>query len=377
MNWKLNFNFARFTGGYGPIGVDIGARGVKAVQLALNGDRRILHAATVLPLPAVTMGKEPAARDAAEGELFNAIAQRLSDQLIRQGFHGRELVLAAPAHRLEADLLELPPRSSGAPLDELARVEIGRSGGMASTSFEMASWDLPQPARGGNSTAVMAIALRHKDADRMLDAFTRHRFTCRAIDVDAAALARAAAASFKPNEMSGVLDLGWANSRLVLVYNGTIVYRRMLADVSLSVLHQAVTSRLELAEDAADYALATLGAATTEEATDIDPAEVSRLRALVTRYVDALVTELKASFSFALHRYPELPLKRLLLAGGGARVAGLASTLSQRLSTDVQVWTPAASVDCSGQSSSRSMDPALMAAMGLALYEQGDDGGNH
>ncbi len=371
MNWKLNFNFTRFTGGYGPIGVDIGARGVKAVQLSGSGDRRRLHASTALQLPPIPACKDSAARDAAEAELFNTIARRLRDQLVRHGFRGHEVIIAAPTGRLEADLLELPPRSSGAPLEELARVEIGRSGGMTGASFEMSSWDLPQPARGGNSTAVMAVAMRHKDADRLLDAFARHQFSCRAIDLDAAALVRAAGPELKAGEMGGVLDLGWSHSRLVLAHNGTIIYRRMLADVSLSVLHQQIASRLELTEESVDYALATLGAAGNEESAEMDPAELSRLRTMIARHTDALVAELRASFSFALHRYPELPLKRLLLSGGGARIAGLATTLSRKLNTDVRVWTPAAVIDCAGELGTRADDPSLMTAIGLAMNQEG------
>src|SRR4051794_17457208 len=121
MNWKQFANFSRFTGGaYGPIGLDIGSRWVKAVQLAGRGESRSLHAAAVLPTPVVPSVKDPVA----EAEMLQTIAARLSSQLVRQGFHGRDVVVAAPAHRLEADLLELPPRGSGAPLDDLARVEI-------------------------------------------------------------------------------------------------------------------------------------------------------------------------------------------------------------------------------------------------------------
>ena len=86
---------------YSPIGLDIGRRCVKAVQLMRAKTGWRIAAAAVL---------ERKTEDA----LLNAEeAERLCDVLHRQGFRGGDVVIAAPGRALRAEVLELPPRKLG------------------------------------------------------------------------------------------------------------------------------------------------------------------------------------------------------------------------------------------------------------------------
>ena len=119
--WSLEEKFAR----------PIGAHSIKAAQVTRRGKTVRVDSVAVIP-----HAQPGAAIDA-------AAAHRVRDVLARQGFNGNRVVITAPADKLHVELLELPPRHSGAPVDQLAQVEMMRLSKLEGTAFEMETWDLP------------------------------------------------------------------------------------------------------------------------------------------------------------------------------------------------------------------------------------------
>src|SRR5947208_914800 len=97
---------------YSLIGLDMGSRSMKAAQVSRSGTQVRVEAAAVIPYAS------------AETTLDEQGMRRLRDVLHRQGFHGHNLVVAAPADKLHVELLDLPPRHSGAPVDQIAQAEM-------------------------------------------------------------------------------------------------------------------------------------------------------------------------------------------------------------------------------------------------------------
>ena len=136
-----------------PIGVDIGRRHIKAAQMT-NGR---ISAWTCLN------------RIGQGGNLTPQEVRRLVEAIRCGPFRGRSVALAIAPEKLLTGILELPPRSSGAPVDQLAMSELARRHGADVQSMEMSCWDLPSPARAANRTYVMAVACAHVDANSLLD----------------------------------------------------------------------------------------------------------------------------------------------------------------------------------------------------------------
>ena len=91
-----------------PIGVDLGARQVKALQLGrVRGTWRITAAARF-------------ARPGDPEQIDPAVVERLDDVFYRQGFRGRDVVLAVPGDRLRSGMLELPTIGPGVPIAQIA-----------------------------------------------------------------------------------------------------------------------------------------------------------------------------------------------------------------------------------------------------------------
>jgi Tfp pilus assembly PilM family ATPase len=354
-----------FATDYSPIGVDIGACSMKAAQLCRTREGWRVSAATSL------------ARVQIDAPLDRTAVRRLADVLYRQGFQGNQIVLAAPSDKLAVDILELPPRAAGAPLEQIARSEMARITGAAVGTFEMALWDLPTQARANNSTSVLAVALRHSDSDPWLDLFEEEGLTVRGVDAPSCAVARACAPQTQTSAgITTILDIGWNAASLVLIHQGIVVYRRALADAGVCALHKQIGLKLGLAEKVIQYVLGP-----SDDAEDVEnriEADLwAGIRALVGKHVEGITQELQASFAYAAHRYPEAEIKQLLLIGGGATLPDVCGCLTRCLDVEVKIMAlaqlcggAAPPLECPVALAEKCQSPTLITALGLAQYEE-------
>ena len=340
-----------------PIGLDIGRRYVKAAQM--SGPR--LTAAVSIPRAGDGAALET-------GEI-----RQVAEVLRGRPFRGRSVVVAVPPDKLMTSILELPPRSSGAPLERLARMELARCHQVDAEAVEMACWDMPSPvaARAANRTYVMTVACRHADADALVDSLEAEGLLVRAMDVHALAIARACRDASGPagssaGDTAAILDVGWASSRLVLLYQGTVVYERNLTRCGVGKL-------AGLFGDGPDGVQATpappVGEATTgpggAAVTPRQPPASDRGRA----QLDAIAGEISTPLSYLANQYPNAVTRQLLLVGGGAAgaaVPGLAEFLSHKLNVQVRAVEP--SELCSSDGSVDPLGPSMALAIGLARY---------
>jgi Tfp pilus assembly PilM family ATPase len=375
------------------IGLDVGARSVKAIQFVRErfGDGRWRVAA------AAEMPRESAPQDPAGGQpaaaqtpapakaalLAPAEVARLVATLERQGFDGSDVVLAVPNDRVFSSMLELPPRSSNAPLEQIARLEMARAHRLAPDAFEMGSWDLPAAARATRQTHVMAVACTHADAAVVMDPFEAAGLTVTALDVKAAALARACAPLLGADAggITGLVDLGWTSATLSLMHQGVVIYGRTLGDSGLHKLYATLAGRLGLDGEVIDYLLSDTGlvggheqpgakeapapsaaaARTTKNATDA--------AGLIAAHFEAAVHELQVSLSYAQHQYPDTPLSRLLVVGGGGCIRGVTEHLRRTLGIEARAVAPADVAACPAHLAGPCSSPALTAALGLAQFD--------
>jgi Tfp pilus assembly PilM family ATPase len=379
-----------------PIGLDVGSRFVKAIQFEpYSTGLRVVAAALVPRANAANgpaseahakrqKGPDKAAQETTAGDgTFNADeARKLSDILVRAGFEGNRLVVAAPPKALLQSVLELPPRSSSAPLDQLARLELGRAHRCAADVFEMGCWDLPpvaagQSARAGKGTTVMAVGYPHAAANALLDAFESAGLLVEAIDAAPCALARACAPAISTvgpeGGMTAILDIGWSAATLILLHCDAVIYGRTLGDAGLGTLHATLTRRLNLEPDVTEYLLTEVGLSATlpDEATGEDAVGLpDDARGLLAAHVEAVVRELLASFSYAARQYPEAPIARLLLVGGGAAIPELGGHISAVLGVDAQPVLPTEVASYDASLIGLCGSPVMIAATGLAQFPE-------
>lgn len=350
-----------------PIGLDIGGRHVKAVQLERAHGRAGWRMATAAVFPRATPG---AALEAAE-------IRDIADVLYRRGFTGNRAVIPVPAEKVIGGVLEVPARGAGIPVDQIARMELARTHRCPPDSFEMGYWDLPAPARAKSTSQIMAIGCPHGEAQTLLDCFESHGMDVVALDVRACAIARAAAPLVRSDAaISAILDLGWGSAMVVMLYGGAIVYSRSLSDAGTRSLHESLHKTLGLDSEVTDFLLTHVGLNPSADGAPADAPAVDlppEARKLLAAYVDSIVQELTVSFSYVGHEYPDTPLAQLLLTGSSAAIPGLARHVSQVLHLEAKLIAPPDLVECAAGALESCSSSALVAAVGLAQFREGAD----
>lgn len=254
---------------------------------------------------------------------------KLADSISAAGFEGGGVVLGAPSATLLVQALELPPRSSGAPIDAIATAELARAGRFESQTIEAAVWDTPGGSRGGASS-VLAMGLDHASASELLNLFQATTLEVIAIDAASAALGRtpegcrAGAHAF--------VDLGWDDTVISIVLNGLPIYQRRLDDGVLSAAYADIMSRDQVSMHAIDAVLMPSVTADAELAA-LRAAILVGWRGSVARVIDPLMTELERSLAYTSHRFASSPLLSVNICGEGASLPGLLERLQARLPT--------------------------------------------
>ena len=309
-----------------PIGVDLGRQLLKAVQLSGSWGRWKAIAVHCQHRPDPTKPVEVS-------ELAT-----FCDGLVNQGFAGKQMVLAVPHEQQLTANLELPPRDSQAPLEQIAHHELARLHQIQPEKMESTYWDLPPPARAGSVSHVMAVGCRHTQADALLDVAESRGWTVVGLDIHAWALTRACSVALtQRSEIGLILDVGWSAARLVVIHQNVVIYQRVLADSGVEPLIEKLTERLDHDPVSAGNLIKKVGLRDEKKdliANDRTNETVSA-QGLARDHFDAMAEELRLSFVYVAHRYPDVAANRLWLTGGGGAIPGLAEFLKQVLNVDV------------------------------------------
>ncbi len=351
-----------------PIGIDIDGRSINAVQLSRHGASWHIEAATTL------------ARLGSEYPPNSAEIERLSGVLVRQGFKGNRVVLAVPNDKLLTGVLDSPPASSGAPVDQIARIEIARMHKCEPGTFELAHWELPHRQRGtggnasdrGGSGTVMAVAFPYTDAAPLMDVFEQHGWDVQALDAQCWAMLRACQSSVStaPSAISpqansaALLALRWNSAAVVLRHQDVVVYQRVLDDSGVAPVHRSLMEQAGLSAELADLVL-------TNEGMSVSRPEA---RKVLGKYFESIANDVRTSCAYMGHRYADSTPKLLLAMGEGAVIPGMAEYLARELDMEVRAAAPielSTAPQCPAPlmyAYSGSRGATLTMAMGLAMW---------
>ena len=355
-----------------PIGIDLDGRVIRAIQLTRSSRGWSVLAAGSVPRQRSNVPVGPEDIDA------------LAKMLRKKGFVGNDVVLAVPAEKLISSIIDLPPRSSGAPVEQIARSELARMHECDMRAIEIASWALPQPARAASSTPTMVCACSYADADALMKLFERSGLHVLALDSRSRALARACTPILvDPHTITAIVELGWEQAHAVALHETLVAYDRRLIESGLEGLVETLVAKT------------TLDRAAAEELIDqvvLDPQNAysqgtKRVRKPATRvekHIDMIADELGTALSYLANQYPDTPVQEVVLTGPCSGIKGLAEYMSARLDLDVRVVTPQhlvempaeppdladdsqQQVDGPRENASR-IDAGATVAMGLAQY---------
>jgi len=341
------------------IGLDVGWRCVKAAQTAARaGSMRVIAAAC---FERAEPGEPVSARE----------MERIAAVLDRSGFVGRRCVIGVDRASLLMSELELPPSGTGAPREQIARLELARAHRREATGFELGLWDVPAPARSGGGAHALAVACPHEQAEAVLDVAESAGLIVTALDHPGCALARLVTVGDGRERVRAILDLGERAGVLTLVRAGVVLFEREIESCSIGGLLGRIAEQTGLDCAAARVLLDGDTWQSVEGARRGKPL-LDRAARCVNDYAQAAGRELRLSLDYLEHRFPPGPNETGLvghvdMVGGGAACDGVITRLGERSGLALKVLRPADLLGAAEGALRTASLPATCLAAGLAL----------
>ncbi|MFZ5828701.1 MAG: pilus assembly protein PilM [Planctomycetota bacterium] len=311
----------------GPIGIDIGSRSLKLLQL--SADRTTVLQAARYDLPAED-GLQQRWRQASE-TLRRAQQER--------GFHGRAAVLCLGSEALSVQNLRVPP-VAGAELRKVVEHEVAGRLPFDLKEAEMRFLEAGDVRQGDVvRREVIAMACHRPVLEELIRMAEAARLTPVAIDAEPAALLRGYARQFRRSDDQqsriAFVHVGAASTVVVVGCGAQALFVKYL-ESSGNSFDQAVADHLELPLPDA----AALRRRTGDRRADQRDPEVTRtlLEALRPAY-ERLSSELAMCLRYYSVTFRGQPLARLVL-GGGEASEGLLEWLAARVDLPCELGDP-------------------------------------
>lgn len=340
-----------------PIGIDLGTSSIKAAQLVRTrtGWRMVAGACFL--------------RSDGEDALSASEFSRLLGVLDRAGFTGDKAVLGAPRTVLRTALVDAPPRSSGAPVEQICAAEFARMFRLSPGSSQIHLVEVPN-ATSRNDTSQMAISgISDSDAERLIAPFDNAGLLVEAIDLASEARCRASRSVCREgNELTALLDVGSSGIGLSVFRKGDSVYHRWLNGAGVDRLVEAVCRSLSI-EPAAARMLARRVGLIPPAIEEADSVRISRVLSLGREYAEGLFHDILRSLAYVLDRFPGESVAQCWLIGGGACVPGLGEFLAEFAGLEMEVLTPER---CGVAGGGLAGSASLVTATGHAMWGSGD-----
>jgi len=325
---------------YGPIGLDIGAEGIRMLQLDRSGGRSSLAAAARWHWPEGASADDPAERHRLAGE---AVRKLLRDG----GFHGREVISCLRVADMSVKNVRLPHM----PDRELASAvqwECQERFGFA-VSPDRVHYIRAGEVRQGNETRdeVLLMAVPEQAVQEHLDLLSAMHVRPVHIDSEPTALFRAYRRFLRraadESSVTVIVDVGLASTKVIVAGGQTIVLVKCV-DVAGQTLNESVAKELNLSYGEARHLRRTAFAGKSFQ-TDPKPSSFSdkvewSVFDAVRGHAEALTREIALCLRYCSVTFRGLRPARITLTGGEAYDLALVKLLGDGLDCECAVGEP-------------------------------------
>lgn len=361
----------------GMVGLCVGGRWISAVDVtgasrATRCVRRAVHVRRWTPGVPGADAKSPPITPEEASELCGILA--------RQGIVQRGLHAVLEGNACPSTLLELPPRSSGAPLDQIARAEVARSQRQDDHAFELAMWDTPAIGRqaGAERSTALAASCPHAVGESLAGAFDDTGMFVESLDTTMRALVRACRPLLVPRPRgtpAAIAHVGWDGAEVGVVGEmegrDVLVYQRALPDLGLRALYEDLRTKRSLTHEAVDALLLAMERDAAYQGRMLTP----EVAAHIAHFVEMLAPEVERSIAYAGRRSQEQGQRPLvLLTGEGATLRGLSERLRGSFHVEARVVRAGDVALIPDTLAGFRASTAILAALGAAIRTPVEEG---
>ena len=199
-------------------------------------------------------------------------------------------------------------------------------------------------------TDVMLVAAKKEIVDDYLNMLDSIGLQATIVDVDGFALENTYEYNTPKTENVALIDIGASKMNINIISKGMSVVARDIV-VGSRQLTERIMSQFDLDFEEAESLK--LG---NEEAGD----RKKDLEEIFTSVCTQWVLEIKKAIDLYQSNFPDAPLAKLVLSGGGSKVAGLADYLNQETGIEVEMFNPFTNM----KSNKRKIDPEYLKQVG-------------
>jgi type IV pilus assembly protein PilM len=315
---------------YSPIGVDIGARSIKLVQL--SGDRSRLIEAARVELP-------PLPEDAAAEQQAERISDGLRRGLADREFYGRETVCCLSDRQLFLQSLRVP-KQSGTQLDRLVAQEAAGRVPFPLDEGELRFLEAADVRQGDQTLReVIVFVVQRSVLSQSLAIVEKAKLLPVAVEVEPAALVRSYAAQFRRDDdrqaRTLLVHIGYSRTAALVAQGDELLFAKYI-DVGGQHFDLAVARHLKMDLHEA----VTLRKHNGDRRVDQQDPEVARSIAEATRQMlERLTSELAMCVRYHSVTFRGQPIVRMVV-GGGEATSSLVETLSKHLDMKAELSDP-------------------------------------
>jgi type IV pilus assembly protein PilM len=316
---------------FGPIGVDIGARSVKLVQLTAD------HARVVDAVRWDVPGRQDVPADKAER------AAQLTKMLLqsREGraFRGRDAVVCVGRDDLFLQNLRVPKASADA-AQRLAKQEAASRLPYPISEAELQVVPVAEVRQQeAVLTEVLLFACHRDRLRRQLEAVEKAGLNPVAVDIEPAALLRGCRKQYRREEDRRqrlmYVHIGYSSTAVVIAEGNDALFVKYI-DLAGRHMDEAVAQRLDMPTGQANALRKHNG---DRRADQQDPEITQSIAAAVRPIIERLAAELAMCVRYHSVTFRGRPLARMIL-GGGEAIAALSDVLAQRLDVPTELAHP-------------------------------------
>ena len=340
------------------VGIDIGSTSVKLVQLKeQKGAYHLLHVG-MLPLPAEAIVDNTLMDSSSVVETIKGLIGKL-------GVKADEAACSVSGNAVIIRKISLPTMTSEE-LDEQIQWEAEQYIPFDINDVNIDFQILGQDEHDPSKMNVLLVASKKDIVNDYVSVFNETGVKLSVIDVDAFAVQNAFEMNYDvfPEEVIALVNIGANIINLNVVKDGASLFTR---DVQLggSVYTDEIQKQFSISSDQAEK-MKISGEAP-------DPA---KLQDIVSRLNETLALEMRRSLDFYNSSASEGKIGKVLLSGGGAKIARLPDAVGQRLGVPVEILNPFQKFTYSEKNLDTpylaEIAPLMTVAMGLAIRKVGD-----
>jgi type IV pilus assembly protein PilM len=308
------------------IGLDIGTYAVRAAEVSGQPGSLTLHRFAQLTLP-------PGA--VVDGEIVDssAVTEAIKSLWAKGGFKSKKVVVGIANRWVKVRQAEVPALSPEDVRNSLryeAQEVIPFDDEDAIVDFVVQD-RFPGP-EGGEFLRILVVAAQRQMVSNTLDTVRRAGLTPALVDLTPFALVRALAPVPTPGESEAIVSIGAGLTNVVVHTGGNPRLVRMTPRAGGTVTENLARAvgvenvKAEALKRGAGVAVA-------------DP-QISQAADVIAAELNPLVAEIQGSLDYFLAQTDDVELKRVLLTGAGARMAGLRARLATELRVPVEMASP-------------------------------------